>query len=158
MPCSEFSFPFQRRCDYLGEVVVPRLPAERGPNTGGACDQRGRVACAPRFFSLGYGVSRDALDHGEQLADAIASAVAAVQCRGFAATAQVGEGLQVGVGEVLHVDVVTYAGAVGCRVVGAENRDVRALPDSDFARNLRQKCRFRRRLSDAALGIRARPR
>ena len=93
MTCSEFSFPFQRRCYDFGEVVVPWLPAKRGANTGGSRDQRGWIAGAPRFLFFGYRVPRNILDHGEKLANAVAATVAAVQCRGFAAAAQVGKGL-----------------------------------------------------------------
>ena len=156
MPCSEFSFPFQRRRYDFGEIVVPRLPAERGTNTGGASDQRGWIAGAPGFLFCGYWVSGDVLDHGEQLANAIAPAVAAVQCRGFAAAAQVGQGLQMGVGQVLDVDVVAHAGAVGRGVVGAEDRHVGALTDRDLAGHFGQQGRLRCRLADSAARVRAR--
>src|SRR5688500_3217397 len=115
VPCSEFSFPFQRRFYDLGKVVVPRLPAEGGTDTSGASDQRRWIAGPTRFLPLGNRVPCDALDHGKQLADAIAPPVTAVQCRGFAAAAQVGQRFPMGVRELLDMDVVAAAGAVRAR-------------------------------------------
>src|SRR6185436_8755740 len=139
MSRSEFSFPFKRRCYDFGEIVVPRLPAERGTDASRASDQCRRIAGPTRLLPFGYGVSGDALDHGKQLADAVASPVAAVQCRGFAAAAQVCQGLQMGVCQVLDMNVVADAGTVRCRVIRTENRDVRPFADDDFACDLREK-------------------
>ena len=125
---------------------MPRPPAERGTNTGGSSDQRGWIAGAPGFLSFGYRVPRDVLDHGKHFANAVAATVAAVQCRGFAAAAQVGERLQMRVGQVLDVDVVTDAGAVRGWVVGAEDRHVR--------RSFRQRLR---RLPSSAASLLASP-
>ncbi len=123
-----------------------------------ARDQGRRVSGAAWCLSFGQRVPRHGLDHPDDVADAVAAPVAAVQCRGFAAAAQVGQRLQVGVGQVLHVDVVAHAGAVGCRVVGAEDRDVFALADGDLAGDLRQQRGLRRGLADAALADRSPPR
>ena len=51
-------------------------------------------------------------------------AVATVQRRGRAARAQIVERLQVGGGQILHVDIVSDAGAVGRGVVGAIDGDM----------------------------------
>src|SRR5690606_22802033 len=120
VPLREFPFPF-KRCFYdLLEVVVPRLPAERGTNARRTSDQCGWIAGPTGFLPLLYGVSGDALDGGKQLPDAVAAAVATVQCRGFAAGAQVGERLQMSVGEVLDMNVIAHARTVRSGVIRAE--------------------------------------
>ena len=60
---------------------------------------------------------------------------AEVEARGSAATPQVLERLHVGDGEILNVDVVTDARAVGSVVVVAENREMGALSHRGFAGN-----------------------
>ena len=89
----------------------------------------------------------------EHLAHAVAVPVAAVGDQRLAAVAQVVERIQVRGGEILDVDVVAHAGAVGRRVVGAEDRQVGALADRGLAGDLDQQRGLARRLADAALRV-----
>ena len=57
--------------------------------------------------------------------------------------------------EIVDVDVVADAGAVRRPIVGAEDRQARALPDRVLARDLDQQRRVRRGLADAAARIAA---
>src|ERR1044072_5546597 len=68
---------------------------------------------------------------------------------------QVVECAQVRIGEILDVNVVAHAGAVRGRVVGAEDRDVRALADRPFASDPGGQVAVERRLADAPARIRA---
>ena len=74
----------------------------------------------------------------EDFAHAVAVAITDVRHRRFATGTQVVEGIQMRGGEVVDVDVVTYAGAVGRGEVGAEYRQEGALAHCRFAGNLDQ--------------------
>src|SRR2546429_8944909 len=63
----------------------------------------------------------------------LAVAVADVQNGGGAAAAQVVERVQMGRGEVFHMDVIADSGAVRRGIVGTEDRDVRPLADRGLA-------------------------
>src|SRR6185369_9314992 len=112
----ELPFPRERGLDDVLEVVVARLPAERRADARGARHERRRISGSARGFPFRNRMSRDRFDHGQELAHAVAAAVAAVQRRRLAAAAQIGEGLQMRVGEILDVDVVANPGAVFRRV------------------------------------------
>src|SRR6516165_5764118 len=75
----ELALPRERGLDDVLETVVARLPTEQRADPRGAGDQRGRVTRSSRLFALRDRVSRDGLDHAQQLAHAVAAAVAAVQ-------------------------------------------------------------------------------
>ena len=94
----------------------------------GARHESRRVSGAARRLAFRDRMSGDRLDHAQQLAHAVAAAVAAVQCRGLAAAAQIREGLEMGVGQVLDVYVVANAGTVPRRVIRAEIETWSRLP------------------------------
>src|SRR5262249_22979531 len=71
------------------------------------------------------------------------------------AVAQIGERGQVRAGEVVDVDIVAHAGAVGRGVIVAEHGQLRATADRDFAGDLGQQRRLLGRLADAAADVAA---
>ena len=101
-----------------------RLPAEEVSGTGRIGDQAWRVTLPPGciadwYLSLGDGAGR--LEH---LAHRKPFAVAQVQGDARAARKEVVQTEDVRLGKVGHVHVVTHAGPVGRRIVGAEDRQV----------------------------------
>ncbi len=64
--------------------------------------------------------------------------VTTVQRRRSATVPKVTQRLHVGICEILDVDVVADARAVGCRIVRAEDTDLVALTDGCLAGDLRQ--------------------
>src|SRR5690606_12865920 len=116
-------------------------------------NQAGRVSGAARLLDRLDRGAVDAIHGRDDFANAVAVPVSAVQCGRGAALAQVVERLDVGVREILNVDVIAYSGSVGCFVVRAEDRQVRALADRDLAGDLRQQCSVDRRLTDTPSGI-----
>ena len=83
-------------------------------------------------------------------------AVAAVQHLGFPAPAQVVERLQVGIGQILDMDVVAHACAVGRGVVGAEDHQLFAPPHRHLAGDLDEQGGPGGGLADAAVHAGAR--
>src|SRR5579859_1536465 len=132
------------------EVVQPGLPTQLGPDTLGAGYQGGRVAGTPGLFLDVETLPRDALDAFEHLPDAVAVAVTHIQDGGAAAAAKVGECVEVGCGQVLHVDVVPDSRAVSGGIVGAEDRYMRPFAHRGLDGNFHQQGGFGRGLTDAA--------
>jgi len=63
-----------------------------------------------------------------------------------------------GVGQVLDMDIVRHAGAVGSRIAVLRRWTRRAFADRRFARHLDEERCVRGRLADARLRIRSRDR
>jgi hypothetical protein len=82
-------------------------------------------------------------------------AIADVRHERLAAGAQIVERIEMSAGQIVDVNVIAYAGAVGCRIVGAENREVRSLANRRLAGDLDEQCGGARRLADAAVRIRS---
>ena len=111
-------------------VFVLGFPAEDGFGFGGVADEFGGVAGAAGAVADGDGFAGDFFGGGDDFFDGEAAAGAEVDGGAFAAVAEVGECEGVGGGEVVDVDVVADAGAVGGGVVGAEDGDgVDVAPD-----------------------------
>src|SRR3954463_6834387 len=120
------ALPCQRVRDDGREIVVSRLPSERGTRAL-ACrdDLRGIARPAAGEFDREihagdplYGL--DHVEHGE------AAAVAAIERARGAAAAQVSERGAMRGDEIGHVNIVPDAGTVRRRIVGAEHVDLRA--------------------------------
>ncbi len=74
--------------------------------------------------------ARGALDRVDHFEHRIAVAIAAIERRAGAAVAQVIQRGAMGAGQIGDVDVVADAGAVGRRIVGAEDLQLRAQPSA----------------------------
>src|SRR6202163_2255461 len=135
------------------EIVEPWAPEELGPDAAGARHQRSGIPGSARLLENRQSLSRHPFDALQNLPHAVAVAVADVESGGGAPAAQVAQGIHVSRRQVLDVDVVAHAGAVGGGIVGAEDRDVRSLAESGFAGDLDQQRRVRGGLADAAAGI-----
>src|SRR6185437_6677579 len=104
------------------QIVELRPPAELATDALGARHEHRRIPGTARLLAHRKLLARDALDTRQDLAHAVAVPVAAVEHRRRSPTPEVVERVQVRPRQVLHVDEVAYAGAVGCVVVGAEDR------------------------------------
>ena len=91
-----------------------RIRSARATRAGGSPARRGSSLTVS-------GLAGHPLHAVDDLAHAVAVAVADVECGRGAPATQVGEGVQVRRGQVLDMDVVTHAGAITGRVVGAEH-------------------------------------
>ena len=101
-----------------------RFPAESVVKFVFAGDQNGRIAGAAGREFAGDFATGDALGGVENFQDGETAAVADVES--LAGNAIEGfESAEVGIGDVHDVDVVADAGAVGRRVIGAKDFDVR---------------------------------
>ena len=137
------------------QIVAARLPAQHLANSRGLRNQHGGIAGAPGLLEDFKRAACGCLNRGEHFAHAVAVPVAAVEDLGAAAGAQVRQRLQVGVGQVLDMDVIAHPGAVGGVVVAAVNGDVLTLADRRLAGHLGQQRGLGRGLADAALRIAA---
>src|SRR5256884_635284 len=138
------------------EIVEARLPAKLPADALGAGYERRRVSGAARLLAHLEGLARHPLDAGENLPHAVTVSVADVKRGRAAPRAQVLEGVEVRGRQILDVNVVADARAIGRRIVGAEDRDLGSLADRRLAGDLDEQRRIRGRLADAAAGIRAR--
>ena len=146
--------PAQRRADDVVEVVVVRRPSESVADALRVGDEDRRIARASAFLAHDERTAVRALDRRDHLAHAVSVPVAAVERERLAARAQVVAGEEVCRCEILDVNVVAHAGAVGRRIISAEDRDVRPLADRSLTGDLRQQRRIARRLSDPPARIR----
>src|SRR5262249_14234788 len=121
------AMPVPGRLDYGPQLGVMRPPAEFLPRLLRRRHQDGRVTRPPRPLLDRHGLARHFLGHADPLADAVAPAGAEVAAEALAGP-QGFERQQVGLGEVIDVDVVADTGAVGRGVVGAEDLDGRPPP------------------------------
>jgi len=108
----------------LGELWVP---SQFGSGFAGTGNKAGRVAGAAGFLNGRDGFGGDATAGVDDFANAVPFAVPEIEeprDPGF-------KRADVGVGEVDDMDIIADAGAVGSRVVGAEDQDVFGLPEGD---------------------------
>src|SRR6266513_166994 len=138
------------------EIVEARLPAKLPADALGAGYERRRISGAARLLAHLEWLARHPLDAGENLPHAVTVSVTDVQRGRAAPRAQVLEGVEVRGRQILDVNVVADARAIGRRIVGAEDRDLGSLADRRLAGDLDEQRRIRGRLADAAAGIRAR--
>jgi hypothetical protein len=118
------------------QVVEMRPPFERRAGTVGGRDDLCRVARPPvgeLDLEVDAGDAFHGLDHFEH---GKATAVTAIERRGGAAAAQIRERIGMRAHEIGHVNIVSDAGAVRCRIVGAE--DIHFWPQAErgFDRDL----------------------
>ncbi len=106
-------------------------PVEFGLGFAGVGVEGGRVAGAAGFFDGGDFLAGDFFGGVDDFADGGGGAGAEVVEEGLAGLFEFFEYGDVGAAEVVDVDVVAEAGAVGGRVIGAEDFDVFAFAEGD---------------------------
>src|SRR5262249_7743463 len=104
--------PVPRRFDNAAQIRVSGLPAQLALGLLGGRYQRRRVARAARGFLRVDLLAGHVFDRADYFADAVPAANAKVVASGRARL-QSFQRQEVGVGQVVHVDVVADAGAVG---------------------------------------------
>ena len=119
------AFPVELRADDLFEIVVMRSPTENLADALRPRHQGRWIASAPWTFNYGQRASVHPIHHRDHLSHAVSVPVAAIERGGRSPVTQVVERLDVRGSQVLDVDIVAHARAVGSRVVGAEDRHVR---------------------------------
>jgi hypothetical protein len=112
--------PLPGATDDVVQVRISRFPIEFPPNSIAAGNQNGWVAGAARADFGRNGVTRDLAGCLEHLSHTVALAIA--QVVNAATSVQRTQGQDVGLGQVNHMNVVTYAGAVVGRVIIAKDR------------------------------------
>src|SRR5262245_39786870 len=126
VPVRAATVPLPGRADNGEYVRVLERPSESGLDLRRVGDKGRGIARAARHYAPGHGLTDHRLARLDHLHNGVTrSGAEVVDLRG----ALVGraDGPPVGVGEVAGVDVVADAGAVGRRVVGAEDVDVGPL-------------------------------
>src|SRR3954469_4058826 len=111
------------------EVVELRRPAELGANARRIRYDRHRVAGTARrkpYGKITAAHSLHGLDHFEHR---IAVPIAAIECLARPAAAQMRKRRDMRAREIGDMNVVTDAGAVRRRIVGAEDLDLRPQPE-----------------------------
>ena len=102
-------------------ATQPRLGASgRGPKRRG-------IAGTSRSRQNRHRLAGDALDRRDNGANGMANAGAEIERVRIAAGQQFPQGPNMGIGKVGHMNVVADGGAVGGRIVGAENIEMRQL-------------------------------
>jgi hypothetical protein len=115
----EFTFPSERMSNDGRKMVETGLPAECRPCLAGiGNDPRGIAAASRRNLNLEID-ARDTLNRLDHFKHRKAVAVAAIERRPTGS--QVAQGVEMGVHQVADMDVVADTGAVGRRVIRAEN-------------------------------------
>ncbi|CAB4594766.1 unannotated protein [freshwater metagenome] len=123
-------------------------PAEHGLDAGGVGVGADRVARTATDDLVRHGATGDPLGRTDHVEDAAADAGADVERHRLAARREVVQRAHVCVGEVLDVDVVADAGAVGGGVVVAEHLDGRPLAERRLHHERDQVERLRPVLAD----------
>ena len=131
-------FPGQRVGDDGIEIVELRPPVERRVDARHIGDQRGRITGAAAGNLDGKFAPAGAAHRLDHLEYRMAVAVAAVERGARAAAAQMRERRKMRAREIADVDVVADAGSVGCRIVGAEDVELRAAAERGLAGDLDQ--------------------
>jgi hypothetical protein len=93
------------------------------------------------------------LDGGDHLEHRKTAAVADISAQRLAARAKAVQREEVRVDQVGNVDVVAYAGPVGCGKIRAEDFEPLFAPNGHLAGSLNQMCGAWRALSGAALRV-----
>src|ERR1039458_7095918 len=135
------------------EVLELRAPVERSANAIDIGHQRGRIARSPSANLYDKIASADPPHRVDHLEHRRSATVAAVEGGALAAAAQIAKRGRMRPREVADVDIVADAGAVGCRIVGAEDVDPGPLAERGLAGDLDQMGRGWARLSGAQLRI-----
>ncbi len=116
-------------------------------------DERRRVARAPRRLAPRDGAPGDALGRLDHRAHGMACARAEIEREAVAALEQMRQRQHVRVGQVLDMDIVADGGAVGRRIVGAEDVDGGAPPERGLQHERDEVGLGLVLLADLALGI-----
>ena len=103
-----------------------RLPAQRSLHRTTVGHQHGRIPLPAHPLGTGHWLSCHASNGVQNFLYGKARSRAQVEDRTFTVThcRQSFYGVDMGVCQIHHVDVVAYAGAVRCRIVPAENTEV----------------------------------
>lgn len=126
--------PVPRGGDDVFEPCPARLPAQLAYGFVRSRHQAGRVSRPARLLDGLDGLACGLLAGADDLKDRVTLAVAQIEETRLAR----GQGQDVRLGKVHDVDIIAHAGAVGCRVVGAEDR-------SNTSASARRACSFNRR-------------
>ncbi len=116
--------PFPGGGDNIFDFGVLNFPAEFLLCLGGIGVKRGGVAGAAFGFHYGNFQAGDCFDRRDNFADGVGGAGAEVVEIGGAGFVEFIKDRNVGTGKVVHMHVVTQAGAIGGRIIGAEDLDV----------------------------------
>ena len=147
--------PRPRGADDRVDVGEPRRPVQLGASLARRRVENGRIAGTPRRDRPGHSAAGDPPDRVDDFADRVRAARPQVVRRRLVSLDGSFERLDVGVGEIAHVDVIAKAGAVRRRVVVAEHLQGAAAGDS--VERTRDDVNLRRViLADLAVRIRAR--
>src|SRR6516225_8746788 len=132
----KLALPCQRVAHYGLQVVEMRLPFEQRTDTvGSRHDLCGVASTSARERDLEVD-ARDPLYRLDHLEHGKTPAVTAIERGGDAAAAQIRQRIGMRAHEIGHMNIVSNAGAVRCRVVGAE--DIHFWPQAErgFDRDL----------------------
>ena len=116
--------PFPGGSDDVLDFSVLNVPTEFFLCLGGIGVKRGGVAGAAFGFHYGNFQAGDFFNRGDDFADRVGGAGAEVVEIGGAGFVEFFKDLNVGTGKVVHVNVVAQAGAIGGRIIRAEDLDV----------------------------------
>src|SRR5262249_25235805 len=117
----KLALPCQRVPNDGLQVVEMRLPFEQRTSTVGSRHDPCRVASPPAGESDLEVDARDPLYRLDHFEHRETTPVTAIERGGDAAAAQIRQRIAMRAHEIGHVDIVSDAGAVRCRVVGAED-------------------------------------
>src|SRR6516164_847247 len=134
----KLALPCQRVSDDGLQIVKARLPSECGTDSVAGGHDLCRVARPPRCKLDLQVDARDTLDGVNHVQHRKATAVTAIERRGSAAVAQIGERITMRGNEIGHMNVIPDAGAVRRRVVGAKDTERWSQPERGFDRDLYQ--------------------
>ena len=127
VPVRMLAVPIPRCFHDRLDVEITGLPVQRRLGQGAVGDQLGGIARPPGADLLGYRVPRHSPTCLNHFPNTMPSAGPQIQTHPFARL-QLLEGQHVSFAEIIHVNVVANAGAVGSRIVVPEDRDLVALP------------------------------
>ena len=128
------------------KVRVQRSPAKFVTGAGGIGNKNRRIARPSRTDLHGKLAASNLHDARHQFAHRPAAAGAEIERGTFCAIEQGAHRLDVGIGEIRHMDVIAYTSAVGGRIIVTENRKTFALAGCHI-----EEKRYRVRFWDVAL-------
>src|ERR1700738_44090 len=129
--------PVPRAPDDRLERGKLRLPMQIAFDTARARHQHGRITGTAGDFAYGNRMPGYAANGFDHFANAIAAAGAEI-VNELVTLAQSLEHKNMRAGEVAHMNVITDAGAIGCGIVGSEDRNVFALSERNLQRKRNQ--------------------
>ena len=118
------------------DVIVARPPVQLFNDAAAVSDDLCAVTWTPWRIANGEGRARRSANRADDFANGIPTAIAAVQNQAPSALAKVSEGKPVSFHQIRDMDVIAYARAIGCRVVGSEDVDMIANTEGRLAGNL----------------------